>query len=81
VQQVGSVAEAEVGVMQEHCEEYARLQSEVSSILQRITELMSARLEAFQKDDRARFMTLDKELETAMGEKERAIGAAREHQR
>ena len=67
--------------MQKHCEEYARLQWEVSSILQGITELMSARLEAFQKDDRARLMALDKELQTAIGEKERAIGAACEHQR
>lgn len=67
--------------MKERCAEYAGLQSEVSSILQRVSELTTEQLDAFQSNDQARFVTLDHELETAIGEKERTIGAMRQHVR
>lgn len=70
---------AEVAMVEERCVVYARLQSEVSTILRVITELTSAQLEAFQIQDQALFMRLDKKLENAMGAKERAVGAMREH--
>jgi hypothetical protein len=61
------------------CAEYARLQSEVSSILQHLSDLATAQLEAFYANDPATFAKLDKQLEITVGEKERAIGAMREH--
>lgn len=65
--------------MAERCVEYARLQSEVSSILQRLSDLATAQLEAFYANDPAAFAKLDRQLEITVGEKERAIGAMREH--
>lgn len=64
---------------EERCATYAGLQSKVTSILQRIADLTSAQLVAFQARDQVLFMTLDKELENAMGAKERAVGAMRQH--
>ena len=64
---------------EERCAQYARLQSEVAEILQLIANLTSGQLEAFQTKDQALFIRLDKELENAMGAKERAVGAMRQH--
>ena len=64
---------------EERCTVFAKLQCEVTSVLQLITGLTSAQLEAFQAQDQALFMRLDKELENAMGAKERAVGAMRQH--
>jgi len=61
------------------CEEYERLQVEVLAALTRIAELTGAQLDAFRRNDEARFMRIDKQLENEMGRKERAIGAARQH--
>lgn len=63
----------------EQCPEFERLQSEVREILQKLTELTTDQLHAFQTNDRARFARLDKELEHTVGEKERAIGAMAQH--
>lgn len=61
------------------CPEYDRLQKEVEEHLQKITDLTTAQLHAFQENEQSKFMRLDKKLENAMGEKERRIGAARQH--
>lgn len=61
------------------CKDYERLQNEVEKILQKLTELTTRQLEAFQQQDQSTFTNIDKELENTMGEKERSIGAARQH--
>jgi hypothetical protein len=63
------------------CTQCERLHGEVQDVLARITQLTTAQLSAFRSDDNAAFMRLDKELEIAMGAKERAIGALRQHER
>jgi hypothetical protein len=62
-----------------NCAEYKQLQKEVETHLTKITELTTSQLRAFQLNDQITFARLDKELENAMGEKERRIGAARQH--
>ena len=47
----------------------------VQDVLARVTHLTTAQLNAFRANDQATFMRLDKELENAMGTKERTIGA------
>lgn len=61
------------------CAEYARLQAAVNTILELIAELTSAQLQAFQSSEQTLFARLDRELENAIGEKERAVGAMRQH--
>lgn len=61
------------------CPEYIRLEGEVSAVLQKLTEITSAQLTAFQENDPGKVMRLDKELELAIGEKERSLGALRQH--
>jgi hypothetical protein len=63
------------------CPQADRLQNEVQIILQKLTELTSAQLRAFQQRDNAGFMRLDRELELTVGEKERLIGSLRQHVR
>lgn len=65
--------------MDKGCAVNARLQSMVDGILQRLAELTSAQLEAFQSHNQDEFARLDRELEQVVGEKERAIGAMRQH--
>jgi cell division septum initiation protein DivIVA len=65
----------------QRCAEYARLQTEVGEVLERLTNLTQAQLNAFRANDQATLMRLDKELENAIGEKERRIGAMRQHAR
>ena len=61
------------------CKECERLRGEVQDVLARLTHLTTAQLNAFRSDDHATFMQLDKELENAVGLKERTIGAMRQH--
>jgi cell division septum initiation protein DivIVA len=63
------------------CNECERLRGEVQDALARLTHLTTAQLNAFRANDNATFMRLDKELENAMGSKERVIGAMRQHER
>jgi len=67
--------------MQDHslCIECAKLQYDVVSILEKLIEIETVQLEAFRADDTAKFVRLDRELELAVGEKERRIGALRQH--
>jgi hypothetical protein len=50
-------------------------------VLARSAQLTTAQLGAFRSNDNAAFMRFDRELEIAMGAKERAIGALRQHER
>jgi hypothetical protein len=63
----------------EQCPEYARLQQDVTAVLEQLTALTAAQLEAFRANDHATFMRLDRELENVVGLKERTIGALRQH--
>ena len=58
--------------------EYEELQSAVTSKLQHLPDLTKNQLAAFQANDQA-LLRLDKNLDNAVGEKERAIGALRQH--
>jgi hypothetical protein len=61
------------------CPKHEHLRAEAFAILQEITELTSGQRAAFETGEDQRFMELDKQLELAVGRKERAIGALRQH--
>jgi hypothetical protein len=63
------------------CKECERLRGEVQDTLSRLAHLITALLNAFRSENEATFMQLDKELENAMGTKERTIGAMRQHRK
>ena len=63
------------------CKECIRLESDIDAVLKRLVELTSAQLDAFHAKDRSAVTRLDKELEHAVGRKERAFGAQRQHAR
>ncbi|MGH9558245.1 MAG: hypothetical protein ACRD30_03330 [Bryobacteraceae bacterium] len=50
-------------------------------VLARIVALTTAQLDAFRQDNRGELMRLDRDLENAMGEKERNLGALYEHRK
>jgi hypothetical protein len=61
------------------CKEYEKLESEVSSILKELVQLTTQQLGAFQANNHALFMRLDRQLELTVGAKERSVGALRQH--
>ena len=61
------------------CPEYGRLAEEVAEALQDLADLMAASLAAFQAREHDEFVKIDKELANAVGVKERAVGAMRQH--
>jgi uncharacterized coiled-coil protein SlyX len=63
--------------MAEQCQEYANLQQELELVLQTLSDLTTAMLDAFRANDRGAFSRLDKELEISVGRKERIVGALR----
>jgi hypothetical protein len=63
------------------CEKYNELAQKVESVLQRLVDITEAQREAFVEQNHSRFAHLDRELELTVGEKERVIGAFREHQK
>jgi len=65
--------------MDTECSECTRLQTAVTNVLERIDGLTKKQLQAVAHKEI--LLDLDKQLELAMGEKERAIGALLEHQR
>ncbi len=65
--------------MVKRCEKYEELAKCVEHNLANITECTSAQLEAFHADNHQKMLQLDKHLEQLVGEKERSIGALREH--
>ena len=65
--------------MANECSECTRLQTAVTDVLERIEALTKKQLGAVA--DKEILLDADKQLELAMGEKERAIGALLEHQR
>lgn len=63
------------------CEEHARLRSEVENVLGNLAQVTMLLLELFRSGDSEKYKHLDKELELTVGEKERAVGALRQHLR
>jgi hypothetical protein len=61
------------------CPEQARLRSEVESVLGNLAQVTTLLLELFRSGDSQKYQHLDKELELTVGEKERAVGALRQH--
>jgi hypothetical protein len=61
------------------CPEYVRLRSEVENVLGNLAQLTMLLLELFRSDESQKYKHLDKELELTVGEKERAVGALRQH--
>ncbi|HXU49905.1 MAG TPA: hypothetical protein VN727_12735 [Candidatus Binatia bacterium] len=66
--------------MDENCKEYAILAAQVTTILEHVSELTRRQLKLFKNKTKTEFMRLDKDMENAMGKKERCIGALRQHE-
>ena len=62
-----------------HCAEYDRLRSEVENVLGNLAQVTTLLLDLFRTWDSEKYLHLDKELELTVGEKERAVGALRQH--
>ncbi|MGH9861417.1 MAG: hypothetical protein ACRD5F_15475 [Candidatus Acidiferrales bacterium] len=63
------------------CAKNAELAAVVQGVLAKIVDLTKEQSAAFEKRDHGRMMRLDNQLENAIGEKERAIGAWNEHRK
>lgn len=64
-----------------NCAEYDRLVAYVENVLGNLAQLTTVHLDVFRAQDYDAARRIDKELELTMGEKERAIGALRQHMR
>jgi hypothetical protein len=65
--------------MTTRCQEYSRLEAEVEEGLKKLVDNATLQLELFRSHDFSHVMHVDKQLENLVGEKERAIGALRQH--
>ena len=61
------------------CAEYDRLRMQLEAVLEKLRELTTLQLEVFRARNQPEFIRLDKELELTVGEKERSVGALRQH--
>lgn len=61
------------------CAIEAELARSAAEALARLVDIARKSLEAFRANHGAELMKLDKELENALGEKERTLGALRQH--
>ena len=61
------------------CPEYNRLHSDVENVLANLAQVTTLLLELFRSRNLGDVHRLDKELELTVGEKERCIGALRQH--
>ena len=59
--------------------EYDRLRSDVENVLGNMAQVTTLLLELFRAGESDKYKHLDKELELTVGEKERAVGALRQH--
>lgn len=62
-----------------NCAEYDRLVSLVENALGNLAQLTTMLLDQFRAGEFAACTRMDKELELSVGEKERSIGALRQH--
>jgi hypothetical protein len=68
-------------VMMSSCAEYDRLHGDVESVLGNLAQVITLLLEMFRSKELGAVHRLDKQLELSVGEKERCIGALRQHVR
>ena len=61
------------------CPEYDRLHTELENILGNLAQMTTLLLELFRSKDLNGVHQLDKQLELTIGEKERSLGALRQH--
>jgi hypothetical protein len=61
------------------CPELARLQAEVENVLGNLAQITTLQLELFRTQKMEDWKRIDKQLELTVGEKERCIGALRQH--
>ena len=61
------------------CSTHQQLVDQAEQVLKRIVELTTFQLSLFQRPDHQISMEADRELERAVGEKERLFGALRQH--
>jgi hypothetical protein len=61
------------------CPEYDRLHAQVENVLGNLAQVTTTLLELFRFKDLEGVHRLDKELELTVGEKERSLGALRQH--
>ncbi len=61
------------------CPEYARLSAYVENVLGNLAQLTTLHLDLFRAGDFAAARRVDKDVELTVGEKERSIGALRQH--
>jgi hypothetical protein len=61
------------------CQEFERIRAHVETVLSKLAQVSTLLLELFRANDLSGVHRLDKELELAVGEKERSIGALRQH--
>jgi hypothetical protein len=63
------------------CLRQQELIGEVQHHLIRLSDLARAEVEAVRSKDDKELLSIDKEIEATLGEKERSLGALREHRR
>ncbi len=61
------------------CKVHDRLAAEAHAVLSKLHEITARQLAVFEAGDRPKFIQYDEELELTVGEKERVIGALRQH--
>ena len=66
-------------LLMSNCPEYDRLSIEVENVLGNLAQVATLLLDLFRSRDLTGVYGLDKELEITVGEKERCIGALRQH--
>lgn len=74
---IGGVQESKPTM--ENCPEYSRLKGELESVLGNLAQVTTLLLDLFRAGDINKYQELDKQLELTVGEKERAVGALRQH--
>jgi hypothetical protein len=62
-----------------NCEEYERLRAHLENVLGNLAQASTLLLEMFRAKNLEGVRRLDKELELTLGEKERSLGALRQH--
>ena len=65
----------------QNCSECKHLEDEVTDCLEKLRQHTTTQLAVFREGNQSEFMRLDRELENLVGEKERRVGALRQHQK
>lgn len=77
--QLSNIPVSATNLLMSKCPEYERLHTELENILGNLAQTTTLLLELFRAKDLDGVHNLDKQLELTIGEKERSIGALRQH--